>query len=106
MKASNNQAWENIFKDFKILDYLQKHPYFDISADEIKSIDGKEARLMTKIHLPQIMLENSLSILAIKNGLYRIARTNPFIDIEQTPQCEILKIPSPKNISSINPFRK
>lgn len=107
-KITYNEAWENIFKNFKILDHLQKKLYFDITADEIKSIDGKEARLMTKIdhreHLPQIMLENNLSILAIKNGLYRIARTNPFIDIEKTPECEILKVPSPKNISSINPF--
>lgn len=108
MGVTNNEAWENIFRDLKILDYLYKNPYFDITADEIKKRDGKEARLMTKIdhreHLPKIMLENNLSILAIKNGLYRIAHTNPFINIEQTPQCEILKIPAPKNIFSINPF--
>ena len=78
-KISNNDAWSNIFEDLRVLDRITTSKYFDISADEIKRRDDKEARLMTKVdhreHLPKVMAENSLSILAIKNGLYRIAKT-------------------------------
>lgn len=107
-KISNNEAWDHIFQDLHILNHLTKNPYFDISADEIKKRDGKEARLMTKIdhreHLPKIMAENGLSILAIKNGLYRIAKTNPFIDIDPEPQYKPIEIDIPNEILSIDAF--
>jgi hypothetical protein len=53
---------------------------------------------MTKIdfrqNLPKIMDKNDLSILAIKNGLYRIAKTDPFIDIPKLQNREeIISIP-------------
>ncbi len=105
---SNNDAWDNIFEDLHILDEITKHKFFDITADEIKKRDGKEARLMTKVdhreHLPKVMKNNDLSILAIKNGLYRIAKTDPFIDINKTPQCDIKVIEQPKNIITIDPL--
>lgn len=107
-KISNNDAWSNIFEDLRVLDRITTSKYFDISADEIKRRDGKEARLMTKVdhreHLPKVMAENSLSILAIKNGLYRIAKTDPFINIHKTPQCDIKVIEQPHNIISIDPL--
>jgi len=107
-KISNNDAWNHIFEDLKILDQITQNKYLDISANEIKKRDGKEARLMTKIdhreHLPTIMKENSLSILAIENGLYRIAKTDPFIDIKKEPQCEIITIEQPTDIITIDPL--
>ncbi len=107
-KVSNNEAWEHIFEDLKILDRITLEGYFDISADEIKKRDGKEARLMTKVdhkeHLPKVMQENSLSILAIRNGMYRIAKTDPFIYIKQEPQCEIITVKQPKDILTIDPL--
>lgn len=105
---TNNDAWINIFEDLHILDKITTNKYYDISADEIKKRDGKEARLMTKIdhreHLPKIMRDNSLSILAIKNGLYRIAQNDPFIDINKVPQCDIKIVEQPKDIVSIDPL--
>ena len=44
-RISNNEAWSNIFDDLRILDRITTDSYFDISADEIKRRDGKEARL-------------------------------------------------------------
>lgn len=106
-RVSNQDAWENIFNDLQILDKIQNNGYYDIGADEIKKRDGKESRLMTKIdhreNLPKIMADNQLSILAIKNGLYRIARTDPFINIKKEIQCQIQTIEKPNNIYSINP---
>ncbi|MDH4945416.1 hypothetical protein [Sulfurimonas sp. C5] len=107
-KVSNNEAWEHIFDDLKILGSIEKNGFFDISAEEIKKRDGKEARLMTKVdhkeHLPKVMQENSLSILAIQNGMYRIAKTDPFIYIQQEPQCKIRVIQQPKDLLSIDPL--
>jgi len=107
-KVSNNEAWEHIFTDLKILDQVGKNNFFDISATEIKKRDGKEARLMTKVdhreNLPIVMSNNGLSILAIKNGLYRIAKTDPFIDIQKVPLCNVEIISKPTDILSIDPL--
>ena len=107
-KISNNEAWEHIFFDLDILNKVYRQGFFDISANEIKKRDGKEARLMTKVdhreHLPPIMKDNGLSILAIKNGLYRIAPTDPFIDIHKIPTCPIQTVQQPHNILSIDPL--
>ncbi len=107
-KVTNNQAWDNIFNDLDIVNIIISKGYFDISADEIKSRDGKEARLMTKIdhkeHLPLVMKKNSLSILAIENGLYRIAKNSPFIDIEEEIKCPIQIIEQARGIITINPL--
>ncbi len=104
---TTNQAWQNIFDRYKILQEIAQNKYFDISADQIKDVDGKEARLMTKIdfreHLPEIMKNEKLSILAIENGLYRIAKNNPFIDVAMSPANTRLIAP-PKHISSIDPY--
>ncbi|MFT7860607.1 MAG: hypothetical protein ABXS93_06695 [Sulfurimonas sp.] len=105
---SKNEAWEYLFDDLSILSHIEQNGYFDISAEQIKGIVAKEPRLMTKVdhreNLPEIMQKNSLSILAIKNGMYRIAPTDPFISIEQEPQCEVKIIEQPKDILTIDPL--
>lgn len=107
-KVTTQKSWENIFNRFNIVKEVKKNKYFDITANQIKSIDGKEARLMTKVdfreNLPKIMQEENLSILAIKNGLYRIAKNDPFIDINKDIQTEIIELDSPTNILSIDPY--
>lgn len=106
-EISNNESWNNIFSYYSVLKKIEDNTFFDISSDQIKQIDGKEARLMAKIdyyeHLPTVMKENNLSILAIKNGLYRIAKVNPFISIPSQPK-NIISLPAPENLFSINPF--
>ncbi|WP_373069442.1 hypothetical protein [Sulfurimonas sp.] len=107
-KVSTNESWVNIFDKYDILNTVSSKGYADITADQIKAVDGKEARLMTKVdfreNLPTIMKENSLSILAIKNGLYRIAKNDPFIDINEKISTKIIEIEPPCDITSIDPF--
>jgi hypothetical protein len=107
-KIDTNQSWKNIFDEYKILTKIKSTGYADITADEIKAVDGKEARLMTKVdfreNLPTVMSDEGLSILAIKNGLYRIAKNDPFIDINEKIATKIIDIPTPKDIISIDPF--
>lgn len=107
-KINTQKSWENIFNHFNILNEIKKNKYFDITAEQIKKIDGKEARLMTKVdfreNLPKIMKEEKLSILAIKNGLYRIAKNDPFIDINKEIKTKIIELDAPTNILSIDPY--
>lgn len=105
---SFNKAWKNIFDHYKILDEIKKNHYFDITADEIKAVDRKEPRLMTKVdfreNLPEIMQEEKLSILAIKNGLYRVAKNDPFINVSEQIPRTILELNPPENLISIDPY--
>ena len=106
--TGRQDAWQNIFAKYKLLDKVKRDSYADISANEIKAVDGKEPRIMTKVDcremLPTIMSENGLSILAIRNGLYRIAKTDPFIDIEEEVATDIIEVPPPANKLCLNPF--
>lgn len=106
--SKKNQAWNEIFYEKNILDKIVKEGYFDIAASSIKEISKEEPRLMTKIdfreELPEIMSQNGLSILAIKNGLYKIAKNDPFIDIDRVPHCHIESIEKPNYITSIDPL--
>lgn len=53
--------------------------------------------------LPDIMKDNNLSILAIKNGTYRIAKTNPFIVVPRIRNKEnYIKMPS--GYITLDPF--
>lgn len=48
-KLNFQQSWVNIFDKYNILSAIKKGGYIDISADQIKAVDGKESRLLTKI---------------------------------------------------------
>lgn len=67
-----------------IPDKVNTFGHFDISSSEIK--EYREPRLMCKMDFKQSVAkpfkDNDLSILAIKNGLYRIAKTSPFFEID------------------------
>lgn len=78
-----DKVWIRIFKHFGILHEVNNNSYFDITAEELKQF--AEPRLLCKIDyrnkLPTPFKTNDLSILAIQNGLYRIAKTDPFFSI-------------------------
>ena len=106
-KITFDEAWDNIFEHYNILEKIERDGFFDISAEELKRIDHKEPRLLTKIdhrqNLPRIMQEHNLAILAIQNGLYRIGHFDPFIEIQETyPPPK--PIAAPLHLHSIDPF--
>ena len=107
-RISNSESWDHIFTQRNILSEVEEKGYVDINAEDIKKISGKEARLMAKIdfreNLPQIMSANKLSIMAIKNGLYRIAKNDPFIEVKESLPTKIAELDAPTNIIGIDPF--
>jgi len=106
--TSNGAAWEKIFREFDILGRIARDGHFDINAPQIKRYgDHREPRLMTKVdfreHLPGIMADNGLSILAIGNGSYRIARSDPFIDVIETPPSSVTTLTFPNELITLTP---
>jgi hypothetical protein len=107
-KISNNESWNNIFDRYNLINKINKNGFVNITSDQIKALDGKEARNMAKIDfrekLPSIMKNNNLSILAINNGIYKIARNDPFIDIKKEISTNIIEIDPPRDIMGIDPY--
>jgi len=74
--TSNDAPWAHIFEQLKILEALNKSPFYSITAKQINDIGKREARLMakfdTKESLPQIFNKAELNINAVSNGNYII----------------------------------
>jgi hypothetical protein len=90
MKSNNkiDKGWNLIFKELNILESIKKNGFFDITSKAMNSIDTKvDARLLAKIdtrkHLPSIFKDNSLGILSISNGVYKIAKFDQFFDLNE-----------------------
>lgn len=105
--ALNHDGWDEIFSALKIVERVDVKGYFDITADQIKMISGREPRLMAKIdfreHIPPVMHKQDMAILAIANGTYRIGRFDPFIDIEPVSIATPSSFAFPGNIITLNP---
>jgi len=82
--AINDDKWKLLFERHDIIKEVAIKGHFDITATQIRTV--REPRLMCKMDFRQAVAkpfkDNGLSILAIKNGIYRIAKTSPFFDID------------------------
>lgn len=106
--ARKHDSWEEIFSELPIIERVNTDGYFDITATQIKKFSGGgEARLLAKIdfreHLPSVMKDEDLAILAINNGTYRIGRFDPFIEIEPVSAATPISFSFPGNIITLNP---
>lgn len=91
---ASSKSWNKIFEDYNILKHdFSKEP-FHISAEMIKksvheftNTTEKEVRILCKIdhrkQLPEVMINNGLFILPVKNGHYIIVKGEGFIDIPE-----------------------
>lgn len=89
---ANSNSWRKIFDDYSILDHdFTKEPFY-ISADQIKeSVQDfkktveKEVRILCKMDsredLPELMRENGLFLMPVRNGSYAIVQGEGFMDI-------------------------
>lgn len=86
MNNSTNTAWQNIFERWKIVDAVNRHGYFDITADAIKRASGKEPRIMAKWDsersVPEVFKKNNLGMISTSRRGYRIAPFNMFHKVE------------------------
>ncbi len=89
---ANNNSWKKVFEDNKILEHdFSKSPFY-LSASEIKksvqdfqNTGEKEVRILCKMDtresLPEIMRDNGLILLPVKNGQYAILKGEGYLDI-------------------------
>lgn len=101
-----SDIWKNIFDKYDILENIKKDGQCEISAKVINEF--REARLMTKFdnasQLPQIFVDNKLSILPITRGNYVIAPMKIFHEFPKIEHSgEISYLEFPENIQSLSP---
>ena len=103
IKSKNDIAWEILFEKEKILEEILTKGYFTITSTVINNI--REARLMTKFdhksQLPNLFLQNNLSILPISRGGYVIGKFETFSEFN-TEEIEITKINFPTFLQSLD----
>ena len=85
-KTANDTAWEKLLSEHAIIEQVDAQGFVDIESDLIRQY--REPRLMCKIDfiesIPAIFRENNLSVLAIVNKKYRVARTDPFLKVDNS----------------------
>ena len=86
MNNNINTAWQTIFERSKIVDNVACRGFFDITAEAIKRISGKEPRVMakwdSKRSVPEVFKKNNLGLISTSRRGYRIAPFNLFHKIE------------------------
>ena len=101
--STNKEAWEILFKQYDILNEINKKGFFKITSKQINVY--REARLMTKFDnsavLPELFKKNGLSILPITSNSYMIAKFNTYMKFEKNHE-EIIKINFPTYIESLD----
>ncbi len=99
----NNTAWNSLFEKYGILNAVNMHGYFKISAAQIKEF--REPRLMAKFdhtnNLPEIFSDNKLAILPITRGDYVISHFAAYHRIE-ADNAPITQVSLPTYIQSLD----
>ena len=101
--SKNDIAWKKIFEKYNVTENVYANGIFEIKAAKINEF--REARLMTKFdfksQLPEIFLQNNLSILPNSRGSYLISNFDTFHNFENN-EIEITKVDFPKYLESID----
>lgn len=99
-----DSVWNDIFKDYPVLENIEKNGVFEISSGQIKKY--YEPRLVTKFDfsasLPDIMKTNGISILPNTTGTYVLGKFHIFQDFPMESN-KITTVPFPEWIESIDP---
>lgn len=91
---ANNISWNKIFEDNNILEHdFSKAPFYlsaemiKKSVQEFKKTNEKEVRCLCKMDsrkdVPDVMKENGLVLLPVKNKYYVIVKGEGFVDIPE-----------------------
>jgi hypothetical protein len=100
--TKNDQAWQELFDKYSILEAIQYSGRFEIEAGTINTV--REARLMAKfdhfINLPQIFKENHLTILPVSRSKYVIGKFESYLSVRYDDVATSMITP-PRFIESI-----
>lgn len=100
----NDQAWNDAFEYFRILDKIETLGFADVTAGELKKF--REPRLMAKIDhskdLPAIFQDYGLSILPISRSAYRIGPFRIFQPLVGEDVGQTTVFPFPEHITTLD----
>ncbi|MEE3719680.1 hypothetical protein V2H45_23340 [Tumidithrix elongata RA019] len=103
-KTKNDLAWEEIFKQYQILDKISKYRFYEIESSLINNF--RESRLMAKfdhyVNLPEIFREHNLSILPISRSRYVIGNFNTHFKVKYNEDIEITPVEFQLNIETLD----
>lgn len=102
-QPANDVAWDKLLSSpsLNIEDFIDTNGFCDVTADQIKQLGDREPRLACKhdyrAQVPKPLSCRKISVLAISNGQYRLARTDPFFgfqdnDVRIQPQ-SVVQLP-------------
>ncbi|MDR0483855.1 MAG: transcriptional regulator, partial [Alphaproteobacteria bacterium] len=105
--TKSDKFWEKAFEKYNILDCINNDGQFNITAEKIKNLQ-EEPRLVTKFdnmsQLPQIFVDNKLTILPITRGSYVVAPLDVYVKFpEDIYSSDIKNMEFPENIQSLEP---
>ena len=104
-QTKNDEAWSKLFEELNILQEVNVNNEFIITAKQIKSLTGREPRLMAKFdhseNLPKVFQENGLAILPITRGSYIISNLDVYHNFEEE-EANISRFSLPDYLQSIN----
>jgi hypothetical protein len=93
VKMNTNEAWQQLFDDYGILNKIDAEGKFEIDAKQIRKY--REPRLMAKFdcyqNLPNVFKKNKINILPTSRGSYVLGRFKLFQDLGDFP-VDTLKI--------------
>lgn len=102
-KTLNDEAWEQLFEKYDILNQIDMKGCFQISSSQIKEF--REPRIMAKfdhtINLPRIFSANSIAILPITKGDYVLSHFDAYHKFESVDPT-VTRVSLPKYIQSLD----
>ncbi len=102
--TKNDECWEELFNNHKILSEIKTNSFFNITSKQINEL--REARLMTKFdhksNLPQLFEDNNLSILPITRGSYIIGDFVAYNELSYDKNFKTIGVSFPEGFESID----
>lgn len=99
-----DKVWEKLFDKYNIKDNVNIDGFHIITSTQINEFH--EARLVTKfdhkVNLPEIFLENDISILPLTRGSYVLGNFDTYYKLKYDKTIENINFSLPAHIESIN----
>ena len=105
-ERATNEAWKKIFNHLDLFTKINNDGLAFITANQIKQIANREPRLMCKfddrISRSQILKENNVTILPVKNGEYVLINGNGYQDLPSVlEEIQFLEWPFQKRLETL-----
>jgi hypothetical protein len=105
-ETKNQVAWDSIERKTSFVQAVTERGEFDIEAQKIKDISGREPRLMAKfdhsINRPKIFLDQGISILPVSASAYKLIRFNSYQNVSCGTDVTALPSSPLKKFQTIN----